>query len=75
MEGINPWTTLNSKSIYDNPWINVTEYDVLNPNGGKGIYDQESAFDNTDAPVVERSLHPRSAAGRPHRPRLSGRRD
>jgi 8-oxo-dGTP pyrophosphatase MutT (NUDIX family) len=34
----NPWTILGQKEIYDNPWINVTEYDVLNPSGGKGIY-------------------------------------
>lgn len=23
---------------YDNPWITVTEYQVINPSGGKGIY-------------------------------------
>jgi len=34
----NPWTILGQKEIYDNPWINVTEYDVINPKGGKGIY-------------------------------------
>jgi 8-oxo-dGTP pyrophosphatase MutT (NUDIX family) len=34
----NPWSILGQKEIYDNPWINVTEYDVLNPSGGKGIY-------------------------------------
>ena len=34
----NPWTILGEKTIYDNKWINVTEYDVLNPSGGKGIY-------------------------------------
>lgn len=34
----NPWTILNKKVVYDNPWINVTEFDVLNPSGGKGIY-------------------------------------
>ena len=34
----NPWKILNEKKVYDNPWINVTEFDVLNPNGGKGIY-------------------------------------
>jgi 8-oxo-dGTP pyrophosphatase MutT (NUDIX family) len=34
----NPWTVLSQKAIYDNPWINVTEFDVLNPKGGKGIY-------------------------------------
>ncbi|MBA4168415.1 MAG: NUDIX hydrolase [Chitinophagaceae bacterium] len=34
----NPWTILSSRIAYDNPWINVTEYSVLNPSGGKGIY-------------------------------------
>ena len=34
----NPWQILASKQVYDNNWIQVTEYDVLNPNGGKGIY-------------------------------------
>lgn len=34
----NPWTVTGSKPIYDNPWIQVTEYDVINPSGGKGIY-------------------------------------
>jgi 8-oxo-dGTP pyrophosphatase MutT (NUDIX family) len=34
----NPWTVLASREIYDNPWIGLTEYDVINPGGGKGIY-------------------------------------
>ncbi|SFC53639.1 8-oxo-dGTP pyrophosphatase MutT, NUDIX family [Flexibacter flexilis DSM 6793] len=34
----NPWTTLSSQDIYDNPWIHVREDKVLNPSGGKGIY-------------------------------------
>jgi len=34
----NPWTTHNTKEIYENPWIKLTEYDVTNPGGGKGIY-------------------------------------
>lgn len=33
-----PWKILKEKEIYDNPWINVKEYDVINPSGGKGIY-------------------------------------
>lgn len=37
-EQFNPWKILGEKPIYDNQWINVTEYDVLNPSGGKGIY-------------------------------------
>jgi len=34
----NPWTICGQKDVYDNPWIRVTEYDVINPGGGKGIY-------------------------------------
>lgn len=34
----NPWKILSSHVEYDNPWIAVTEYQVLNPSGGKGIY-------------------------------------
>ena len=34
----NPWKILGEKKVYDNPWIAVTEYDVINPAGGKGIY-------------------------------------
>lgn len=34
----NPWTTLSGEEKYDNKWINVTEYQVINPGGGKGIY-------------------------------------
>lgn len=37
-EHINPWTTLGQREIYNNNWIQVTEYNVLNPSGGKGIY-------------------------------------
>lgn len=34
----NPWTTLSGEQKYDNPWITVTEYQVINPSGGHGIY-------------------------------------
>jgi 8-oxo-dGTP pyrophosphatase MutT (NUDIX family) len=34
----NPWTTLSGELKYDNKWISVTEFQVLNPAGGKGIY-------------------------------------
>jgi len=37
-EARNPWTITGEKPIYDNKWINVTEFDVINPRGGKGIY-------------------------------------
>ena len=34
----NPWTTLSTKMIYENPWIRVREDQVINPKGGRGIY-------------------------------------
>lgn len=34
----NPWKTLKGRMVYENPWIRVDEYNVINPKGGKGIY-------------------------------------
>jgi 8-oxo-dGTP pyrophosphatase MutT (NUDIX family) len=34
----NPWTVLDHHTAYDNAWIRVTEFQVLNPSGGKGVY-------------------------------------
>ncbi len=34
----NPWKITSEKEIYDNPWINLTEYQVINPAGNPGIY-------------------------------------
>lgn len=34
----NPWRITGEKKIYDNPWISLTEYAVINPSGGNGIY-------------------------------------
>ena len=34
----NPWQTLDIKIAYENPWIQVTHREVLNPSGNPGIY-------------------------------------
>ncbi|MCR9251936.1 MAG: NUDIX hydrolase [bacterium] len=34
----NPWKILSEAEIYQNPWIGVTEYKVINPSGNEGIY-------------------------------------
>jgi 8-oxo-dGTP pyrophosphatase MutT (NUDIX family) len=34
----NDWQILGEQKIYENKWIGLTEYDVINPGGGKGIY-------------------------------------
>ena len=38
IETENPWQIISSQEIYNNPWINLTEHQVINPGGGKGIY-------------------------------------
>jgi 8-oxo-dGTP pyrophosphatase MutT (NUDIX family) len=34
----NPWTTLASRLVYENPWIAVREDRILRPDGQPGIY-------------------------------------
>lgn len=34
----NPWKTLASRTVYDNPWISVREDTVIRPDGEEGIY-------------------------------------
>ena len=34
----NPWITLESRVVYDNPWIAVREDRVIRPDGAPGIY-------------------------------------
>ncbi len=34
----NPWQITSEQNVYDNKWINVTEYKVINPSGNPGIY-------------------------------------
>jgi ADP-ribose pyrophosphatase len=38
MEEKNPWEIEESRHVYENNWIQLTEFDVINPSGGKGIY-------------------------------------
>ncbi len=37
-EESNPWIIKHSEVRYDNPWIKLTEYQVINPAGNPGIY-------------------------------------
>ncbi|MFT4203404.1 MAG: NUDIX hydrolase [Chitinophagaceae bacterium] len=34
----NPWKIIGAKEIYENQWIRLTEYQVINPSGNEGIY-------------------------------------
>ncbi len=47
----NPWRITGQREVYSNPWIQLTEYDVINPGGGKGIYGKVS-FKNIAVGVI-----------------------
>ncbi len=34
----NPWKTISSKIVYQNPWIKVREDKIIHPDGKKGTY-------------------------------------
>lgn len=34
----NPWTTKNTKTIYENAWIKLEQHDVVIPSGKDGVY-------------------------------------
>lgn len=38
MHMTNPWQTIDISIAYDNPWIQVTHRNVLNPSGNPGVY-------------------------------------
>ncbi len=50
-EAKNPWTTLSGELKYENPWIAITEYQVINPSGGRGIYGKVH-FKNTAIGII-----------------------
>lgn len=35
---VNPWKVLDEKVVYENPWIRVKDYQIINPSGHPGIY-------------------------------------
>jgi len=47
----NPWTTLSSEVKYDNNWLQLEEFQVINPAGNRGIYGKVH-FKNTAIGVV-----------------------
>ena len=47
----NRWKTLSSKKVYDNPWIEVKEDQIINPSGNPGIYGKVS-FKNRAVAII-----------------------
>ena len=51
MMDLNPWKILSATEVYDNSWIRVTEFAVINPSGGRGIYGKVH-FKNTAIGII-----------------------
>ncbi len=47
----NPWKITGDKTVYQNPWIKLTEYQVINPAGKPGIYGKVH-YKNTAVGIV-----------------------
>jgi 8-oxo-dGTP pyrophosphatase MutT (NUDIX family) len=52
----NRWKTTGTKKIYDNPWIEVTEDQIINPSGKPGIYGKVS-FKNLAVAIIPLDQH------------------
>ncbi len=48
-----PWRTLGRRAVYRNPWLTVTEYDVIRPDGERGIYGVVDPGDNVTIVALE----------------------
>jgi 8-oxo-dGTP pyrophosphatase MutT (NUDIX family) len=49
MNSHNPWKTLSSKTVYQNPWMRVREDAVIRPDGSNGIY---GVMESKDSVVI-----------------------
>ncbi len=48
-----PWRTLAARETYANPWLTVTEYTVLRPDGTHGIYGVVDPGDNVTIAAID----------------------
>lgn len=52
-----PWSTLDARATYSNPWLTVTEYTVLRPDGTHGIYGVVDPGDNVTIVALDAEEH------------------
>lgn len=48
----NPYKTLHTKTVYQNPWIRVREDAIIHPDGNEGIYGVVESKDSVMAAVL-----------------------
>ncbi len=50
-ENVNPWKIVDETKRYENSWISLMHYNVINPSGGEGVYGKVH-FKNTAIGIV-----------------------
>lgn len=48
-----PWRTVDAREVYRNPWLTLTEYSVIRPDGAPGIYGVVDPGDNVSVVAVD----------------------
>jgi 8-oxo-dGTP pyrophosphatase MutT (NUDIX family) len=48
-----PWRTVGAREVYRNPWLRVTEYSVVRPDGRPGIYGVVDPGDNVTVVALD----------------------
>ena len=48
-----PWRTLSAREVYRNPWLAVTEYQVIRPDGEPGVYGVVDPGDNVTVVALD----------------------
>jgi 8-oxo-dGTP pyrophosphatase MutT (NUDIX family) len=52
-----PWRTVGAREVYRNPWLAVTEYAVIRPDGQPGIYGVVDPGDNVSVVPLDDEEH------------------
>jgi len=52
-----PWRTVGAREVYRNPWLAVTEYAVIRPDGQHGIYGVVDPGDNVSVVPLDDEEH------------------
>ncbi len=54
MTAPNPWEILNSRTVYQNPWMSVQEDTVITPTGKRGVYGYVQSNDSVMVVVLNK---------------------
>ena len=57
MQYKNPWKTLGSRIVYENPWLRLREDQVIRPDGRPGVYSVVEIRPSVGVVVLDHKQH------------------